>query len=148
GAQSFGFVMEKQDEQLGQPIRCVCGGQAPLISKREAHVLSVFGWVSYRRSYYGCSRCGEKVNQLDQEWDLHPGEVSAVMGKLLAIAGVDSAFEKARRKIKEYLFVEVSDNTIRKQTQRMGQKQAQREGHWIRESADEAWLQERETDHW
>ncbi len=56
------------------------------------------------------------------------------MGKLLAIAGVDIAFEKARRKIKEYLLVEVSDNTIRKQTQRMGQKQAQLEGQWIVES--------------
>jgi hypothetical protein len=42
------------------------------------------------------------------------------------------------------LLVEVSDNTIRKQTQRMGQKQAQREEQWIRESADEVWLQERE----
>lgn len=144
GGQSYGKVLEREDDKLGQRLRCGCGGPARRICKREAQVLSVFGWVSYRRSYYGCSRCGEKGNRLDQVWGLHPGEVRAVMGKLLAIAGVDIAFEKARRKIKEYLLVEVSDNTIRKQTQRMGYKQAQLEGRWIAESEDEAWLQERE----
>ena len=66
------------------------------------------------------------------------------MGKLLAIAGVDIAFERARRKIKEFLLVEVSDNTIRKQTQLMGEKQAQLEAEWIRDSQDESWLQKRE----
>jgi hypothetical protein len=66
------------------------------------------------------------------------------MGKLLAIAGVDIAFERAQRKIREFLLVEVSDNTIRKQTQQIGQKQAQLEAEWIRQSQDEAWLQERE----
>ncbi len=52
--------------------------------------------------------------------------------------------ERARRKIKEFLLVEVSDNTIRKQTQRMGEKQAHREAQWMRESQDVAWLQRRE----
>jgi hypothetical protein len=90
--------------------------KAKRISKRNAKVLTVFGWVRYRRSYYGCSRCGKKQNRLDKDWGIHPGEVSPVLGKLLAIAGVDIAFERARRKIKEFLLVEVSDNTIRKQT--------------------------------
>jgi hypothetical protein len=144
GAQSYGQVLEREDDQLGKRVGCECGGQAQRISRRGAKVMTVFGWVSYRRSYYGCEVCGGKGHRLDQEWGLQPGEVSLVMGKLLAIAGVDIAFEKARRKIKEYLLVEVSDNTIRKQTQRMGQKQAQLEGQWIVESEDEAWLQERE----
>lgn len=144
GIQAYEKVLEKEDQKLGKRIGCECGGQAQRISKRDAKVMSVFGWVSYRRSYYGCSRCGEKQNRLDKIWDLHPGEVSAVMGKLLAIAGVDIAFERARRKIKEFLLVEVSDNTIRKQTQLMGQKQAHLESQWIQDSQDEAWLQNRE----
>jgi hypothetical protein len=144
GGQSYGKVLEREDDKLGRRVRCECVAQARRISKREGQVLRVFGWVRYRRSYYGCTRCGQKVNPLDQDWDLHPGEVSVVMGKLLAIAGVDIAFEKARRKIKEFLLVEVSDNTIRKQTQRRGHKQARLEGQWIAESEDEAWLQERE----
>jgi len=107
-------------------------------------MLTVFGRVSYRRSYYGCSRCGEKQHRLDQDWGIRPGEVSPVWGKLLAIAGVEIAFERARRRIQEFLLVEVSDNTIRKQTQRMGEKQVQREAQWIQDSQDEVWLQERE----
>ncbi len=67
-----------------------------------------------------------------------------MLGRLLAIAGVDIAFERARRKIKEFLLVEVSDNTIRKQTQLMGEKQAHIEAQWIQDSHDETWLQDRE----
>jgi len=144
GLQTYEKVLEKEDRKLGKQVRCECGAQAQRISKRGAKVMTVFGWVSYQRSYYGCSRCGEKQNRLDKNWGIHPGEVSPVLGKLLAIAGVDIAFEKARRKIKEFLLVEVSDNTIRKQTQLMGQKQAHMEAQWIQESHNEAWLQSRE----
>jgi len=144
GHQTYGKVLEKEDRKLGKRVRCECGAKAQRISKRGAKVMTVFGWVSYHRSYYGCSRCGEKQNRLDKDWDIHPGEVSPVLGKLLAIAGVDIAFERARKKIKEFLLVEVSDNTIRKQTQLMGRKQAHLEAQWIQDSQDEAWLQSRE----
>lgn len=146
GQQAYGKVLEREDQKLGKSVRCECGLKARRISKREAKVLTVFGWISYHRSYYGCSRCGKKSNRLDQDWGIHPGEVSPVMGRLLAIAGVDIAFERARRKIQEFLLVEVSDNTIRKQTQLMGEKQAHVEAQWIRDSHDETWLQDRERE--
>ena len=145
GQESYGKVLEREDHKLGKRVRCGCGWQARRISIRAAQVLTVFGRVSYRRSYYGCSRCGEKQHRLDQDWGISPGEVSPVLGKLLAVAGVDIAFERARRSIQEFLLVEVSDNTIRKQTQLMGEKQAQREAEWIHDSQDEAWLQQRES---
>jgi len=144
GSQVYSKVLEREDQKLGKWVRCECGWKARRISKREAKVLTVFGQIKYRRSYYGCSRCGKKHNRVDQEWGIHPGEVSPVLGRLLAIAGVDIAFEKAQRKIKEFLLVEISDNTIRKQTQLMGDKQAQIEAQWIRDSQDEIWLQNRE----
>lgn len=144
GHQTYGKVLESEDQKLGKRVGCECGGKARRISKRVAKVMTVFGWVSYRRSYYGCSRCGEKQNRLDRNWGIKPGEVTPVLGKLLAIAGVDIAFERAKQKIKEFLLVEVSDNTIRKQTQRMGEKQAQLEAEWIQDSHDESWLQNRE----
>jgi hypothetical protein len=144
GQQTYGKVLEREDEKQGRRVGCACGAQAPRIAKRKAQILSVLGWVGYHRSYYGCGACGRKHYRLDQRWGLHPGEVSPVMGKLLAIAGVDIAFERAQRKIREFLLVEVSDNTIRKQTQQIGQKQAQLEAEWVRQSQDEAWLQERE----
>ena len=124
GQQTYGEVLEREDEKQGRRVGCACGAQALRIAKRKAQILSVFGWVGYHRSYYGCAVCGRKRHHLDQLWGLHPGAVSPVMGKLLGIAGVDIAFERAQRKIQEFLLVEVSDNTIRKQTQQIGQKQA------------------------
>ncbi len=144
GNQAYGKVLENEDQKLGQRVACDCGADALRISRREAKVLTVFGWVNYRRSYYGCSCCGKKQHRLDKAWGLHPGEVSPVLSKLLAIAGVDIAFEKACQKIEEFLMIKVSDNTLRKQTERMGQKQAQQEALWIQDSQDEAWLQKRE----
>lgn len=65
GAQAYGKVLEKEDQKLGKRVGCECGGQAQWILKRDARVMSVFGWVCYRRSYYGCGRCGEKQNCFD-----------------------------------------------------------------------------------
>jgi len=144
GQQTYGKVLEKEDEKLGKRIACACGSKAKRISIRSAKVMTVFGWIEYRRSYYGCARCGKKGSRLDEDWGLSPGEVSRVLGKLLAIAGVDIAFERGRRTIKEMLLLEVSDNSIRKQTQDEGVRQAEIEAEWIRDSHDESWLQKRE----
>ncbi len=144
GRVTYGKVLEQEDEKHGRWEICECGAQAERKLKREAHTLTVFGWVSYRRGYYSCQHCGHKEHRLDQEWGLHPGEVSPVLSKLLAIAGVDIAFGQASRTVQEFLQLEVSDNTIRKQTQQMGEKQAQAEAQWIQQSQDAAWLQQRE----
>jgi hypothetical protein len=144
GQQTYGKALEKEDRKLGKRIGCGCGSKAKRISKRSAKIMTVFGWIEYRRSYYGCAHCGKKASRLDEEWSLSPGEVSQVLGKLLAIAGVDIAFERGRRTIQEMLLLEVSDNSIRKQTQAEGERQAENEAKWIRESYDESWLQKRE----
>ena len=146
GQQAYGQVLEQADEANGVRVVCGCGAEARRVLQRAGQVLTVFGKVSYRRSYYGCSQCGEKCYPIDQRWGIHPGEVSPVLGKLLAIAGVEVAFERARRAVQAFLLLEVSDNTIRKQTQLLGEKQAQCEAAWIQESQDEAWLQARERE--
>ena len=144
GQQAYGQVLEKADQENGVRVACECGAEARRVLQRDAQVLTVFGKVSYRRSYYGCSHCGEKRYPIDEAWGIRPGEVSPVLGKLLAIAGVEVAFERARRAVQEFLLIEVSDNTIRKQTQLLGEKQTQCEAQWIQDSQDEAWLQVRE----
>jgi hypothetical protein len=145
GRQVYEKVLEKADQAHGKAISCPCGRQAQRISRRDAKLLTVFGWITYRRSYYGCSHCGEKALPLDQAWQIHPGEASPVMNKLLAIAGVEVSFDRARSHLAEFLMVDVSDNTIRKYTQEMGEKQAAIEADWIKESQDETWLQSRES---
>jgi hypothetical protein len=144
GLQVYEKVLEKEDKKLGKEIHCTCGRMSRRISRRAGKLMTVFGWITYRRSYYGCLHCREKEIPLDKAWQIHPGEVSPVMSKLLAIAGVEVAFERSRRNLKEFLLVEVSDNTIRKHTQQMGEKQAAIEAQWIKESQNEDWLQNRE----
>ena len=137
-------VLKQKDEKQVILEDCECVAQTELILKRKAHILTVFGWMSYRRGYYNCERCGHNEQRLDQKWGLHPGEVRRALSKLLAIAGVNINVGQDGRTVQEFLLLEVSDNTIRKQTQQMGEKQTQTEAHWIQQSQDEAWMQQRE----
>ena len=58
GAQCVRAYLTQQDEVYPNPeIPCSCGGMASYRERREAKILGVFGWVSYRRAYYLCSQC-------------------------------------------------------------------------------------------
>jgi len=145
GRESLGQLFTLKDEH-NQTVQeaCSCGQTAQRISRREGKILSVFGWISYRRSYYGCEHCHRCWYALDEQENLRAGSVSAVMSRLLGIAGVTVSFEEAQRHIQEYLRVDVSVNTIRAETQRIGQRQAEREKQWVAESQDLSYLQKRE----
>jgi hypothetical protein len=144
GRKSYGKMLSMLD-QHDHDIRsdCECGQEGQRVSQREAQVLSVFGWSTYRRSYYQC-RCGCRWFALDQEHNLRAGQATEGMSRLLGLAGVTVSFEEASRQIQQYLQVEVCANTIRQETQRIGQKQAMREQTWIEQSQDLVYLQERE----
>jgi hypothetical protein len=57
---------------------------------------------------------------------------------------VTVAFEEARQQIQRFLHVEVSTNTIRQETQLLGERRAQQEQKWIENSQNLAYLQQRE----
>lgn len=145
GAKGLGQVLNKQDErkERKRELHCQCGQQAEYQRKREAVVVSVFGRVHYWRGYYLCPFCHQGHAPLDQELHLSAGEVTAGLGSLLALAGIEASFEQGRRKIQRYLGIEVSDNTIRKETELFGRLQAEEEAEWKAKSQDAAYLQER-----
>lgn len=145
GKTSIGQMLTLKDEEAhGVVLRCTCGWQGKRVSRRAAKLLSVFGWLSYRRSYYQCAACGQRWHPLDEHEGLRPGRATPGMVRLLGIAGVTVSFEEACHQIGEYLLVEVSVNTLRTETQRLGELQAQRESKWIANSQDLAYLQARE----
>jgi hypothetical protein len=125
---------------------CTCQQVGKRLSRREAQLLSVFGKVIYRRSYYHCAGCGRRWVPLDECYDLRPGRATSEMTSLLGLAGVTVSFEEARRQIQYYLQVEVSANTIRRETQELGERQAEREQAWIQQSQQEGYLQQRERE--
>jgi len=145
GKACYGEMLSRMDEyHQGIEAECQCGEKGKRVSKREAQVLSIFGWSAYRRSYYQCQGCGHRWVALDEDQGLRAGQATEMMGSLLGLAGITVSFEEASRQIKQYLQVKVSSNTIRQETQRIGKKQAECEQEWIDQSQNLAYLQERE----
>ncbi len=147
GQASLGQLLTLKDEHT-QAVQeaCSCGQTARRISRREGKILSVFGWITYRRSYYGCPHCHRCWYALDEREHLRAGSASSGMSRLLGVAGVTVSFEEAQRHIQEYLRVDVSVNTIRAETQRIGNLQVEREKQWMAKSQNLTYLQQRERE--
>lgn len=144
GGQCVSEYLTAQEPKYAKPaVSCSCGWTAAYLFRREAKILSVFGWVSYRRAYYICSDCHTGQCPLDQRLGLEPGQVSAGLAELLGIAGIQTSFGEASQLVKRFLLIEVSENTIRKESQTFGQLQMEREATWIAESQDPEVLQRR-----
>jgi hypothetical protein len=120
---------------------CECGGTLRYQRVRPATVLSVFGRVTYKRAYYAACACGQGCAPLDEQYGVQPGQVSAGLAELLTLAGVELAFEHSRRWLKGFLLFDISENTIRQETQAVGQAQAAHETRLRDQSHDPAWLQ-------
>jgi predicted SprT family Zn-dependent metalloprotease len=144
GAKGLGKVLSQQEERKERKhaLACKCGQQAEYQRQREAVVMSVFGRVHFIRGYYLCRHCHQGQAPLDRELHLRAGGVTAGLGSLLALAGVEASFEEGQRKIERYLRIRVSDNTIRKETELFGRLQAEEEQEWKDKSQDAAYLQE------
>ena len=150
GAEGLKRYLEQMDEvvQAQEKERdCACGGKQRYLFRRKAVILSVFGRVSYKRGYYLCRECGRGGCPLDEHMHLAAGEVTAGLAELLALAGVETAFAESSRLIERFLLFRVSDNTLRKETERFGELQKAREEEWKQQSQDEAWLQARLRQH-
>ena len=109
--------------------------------ERSANALSVFGWLSYQRSYYRCVACQKRWFPLDQEHALSPGRATQGMARLLGIAGETVSIEEACRQISKYLRVKVSVKTLRKETYLLAKQL--REAEWIANSQDLDYLKDR-----
>jgi hypothetical protein len=145
GAEGLKRYLEGADEAepLVKEKDCECQGKQQYQFRREAVILSVFGRVSYKRRYYTCPSCGNGLSPLDKCLHLAAGEVTAGLAELLALAGVETAFAESSRFIERFLLFRVSDNTLRKETERFGVLQKAREEEWKVQSQSESWLQER-----
>jgi hypothetical protein len=142
GAQSLGtYLSSREAAYPADQIDCQCGGQAGYVSYKEAKVKSVFGWANYRRAYYLCPTCHHGQKPLDRQLGLEPGQATSGLADLMGVTGVQTSFDEGKQLVERYLLVEVSENTLRKETQVFGQLQDQEETDWIENSQDPEWLQ-------
>lgn len=140
GRRALGKTITALDEAYPQPVACACGAEAPYRARRTAKALTVFGWVSYRRAYHLCPHCGQGQSPLDKRLGLRPGQVSAGLHPLLALLGVQTSFAEASQMAKQLLLLEVSDNTIRQETRRVGERRRTQEAAWQAQSQEPAYL--------
>ena len=143
GAQALGIFLSELQPTPESEMDCACGGKLHYQRMRPAVMTTVFGRVEYLRAYYaGCS-CGEGLAPLDQTYGLEAGGISSGLAQLMALAGIAFSFEESGKWLKEFLLFEVSENSIRSETQKMGRLQQECEEQNIQTSQNESALQER-----
>lgn len=144
GQRTLKYYLENADQEAEARIACRCGGQLEYQRRRAATIWSVFGKMSYQRAYYAGCGCGKGCAILDERYGIEPGQVTAGLAQLLALSGIDKSFEEGQEWLKAFLLFEVSENTIRAETQVLGELQRGAEEEWIKEMQTEAGLQKRE----
>jgi hypothetical protein len=147
GVQALGMYLEQQDEQMRErEVVCECEEAMTYQCKRQATIMSVFGRVSYRRGYYLCEQCHARQLPVERRLGIAAGQVTAGLAELLALAGVEIAFEEATHWLERFLLFRVSDNTLRKETEGFGELQKGEEAEWQRQSQAVKWLQARQRE--
>lgn len=144
GGSALKCFMENADGEVAAEMECECGGKLKYQRRRAARIWSVFGKVVYQRAYYAGCACGKGQAPVDNRYGIEPGKVTAGLAHLIALSGIYKAFEEGRKWLKEYLLFEVSENTVRTETQKMGELQRQADTKLVKETQDEAGLQKRE----
>jgi hypothetical protein len=124
-------------------IACPCGGQLHYQRRREATITSVFGRLRYERAYYAGCRCGPGTAPVDEAYGLQPGAVTSGLAALLSLGGIEFGFEESRVWLHPFLLFDVSENSIRSETQKLGALQVEREQGLCDQSQDETYLQAR-----
>ena len=144
GQSALKQFLENADGELEAEIECACGGKLKYQRRRAATIWSVFGKVVYKRAYYAGCTCQNGCAPVDRRYGIEAGKVTAGLAHLIALSGIKESFDEGRKWLKEYLLFEVSENTIRSETQKMGELQRQADQVLVKEMQDEKSLQKRE----
>lgn len=144
GQSALKQFLENGEDELETEIQCSCGGQLQYQRRRAATIWSVFGKVVYKRAYSAGCDCQKGQAPVDSRYGIDAGKVTAGLAHLIALSGIKESFEEGRKWLKEYLLFEVSENTVRSETQKMGELQRQADQELVKAMQDEKSLQQRE----
>jgi hypothetical protein len=144
GLQALGMFLSSMQTTPSSEMACECGGILDYQRMREAMVISVFGKTTYKRAYYAGCVCKQGQAPLDQQFGLEPGAVTAGLAQLLALAGIEFSYDESPKWLQAYLLFDISENTVRSETEQMGALQEDQEKKLMERSQDETYLQERQ----
>lgn len=130
--------LESQDQKYPDDEKTCphCGGQANYIRRRQGKSITLHGHVYYKRNYYTCDDCHCGFYPLDMKLGIRPGQMSDEVIQLAALFGIDDAFGTGHDLLKRSAWLNLSPNSIRKATQRVGDKVMAYEQHLIKQSHD------------
>lgn len=144
GRTSLEKLLQQAGHSQAKETACECGGELHYRQQRAATVITVFGRVKYEHAYYSGCGCGKGRASLDERLHLQAGAVTPGLANLLALGGIQLSHERSRAWLQEFLLFDPSENTIWKETKRMGKPQEPLEQEWVAQSQDAAWLQARQ----
>jgi len=101
--------------------RCACGGEAHCQGYRPKAVQTVVGWVTIRRAYYTCVRCGQGHCPLDAMLGLARDSHSPGVRRLACRFGARLPFAAAAVELAEATAaIQLSASTVRSLTETVG----------------------------
>ena len=100
GQQAFECFLENANGDAGSEIECSCGSKLKYQRDRQATIWSVFGKMVYERAYYAGCACGKGCAPVDKRYGIEPGKVTAGLAHLVALSGIDKAFDDSRKWLK------------------------------------------------
>src|SRR3990172_2231949 len=143
GQQALGMFLSSMQATPASEIECACGGKLHYQRMRTAQVISVFSGVSYERAYYVGCQCKRGKAPLDEQFGLEPGAVTAGLAALLALAGIEYSYDQSPKWLQAFLLFDIAANTVRSETEKMGELQRMQEAELIEQTQDEVYLQAR-----
>ena len=105
-----------------------CHESARFVEYRPKTVQSLVGAFSLERGYYHCRSCGEGTVPWDETLGLSPQALTAGARELVCIAGaVDSFGEGADVVLKKLAGLRVSESTVERTSEAVGDDMGQRQ---------------------
>lgn len=111
-----------QPREPDKTIPCRCGGIARYIRSREGTVITLVDQIRVSRAYYLCEECSEGTYPLDEQLGFCAGSMSAGLEEALALTGIHLPFDVASDLFERLTHVPISDNSVRKASEQIGQE--------------------------
>jgi hypothetical protein len=106
-----------------------CGHSAGYHSDRERTLQSLFGPIRYQRAYYYCRRCGRGAHPFDDQAGVTSRGLTPAVEQLATLAGaVGDSFERGADLLQEMAGVRLSESTVERATEDVGQRIAEHLG--------------------
>jgi len=100
---------------------CACGNQQRFVGHRARTLQTLFGSLELQRAYYHCGHCHTGCVPYDQAQGLGSRGVSVPLAKRVVELTQDIPFGKSQRKLESLVGCRLSENTLRRISEDVGQ---------------------------